>query len=113
MPRIFFVSLFGVFVSVLPGCSILDNKSSADTAVATEHTAFTLCDGCHGPSNVRVEFMSPNIIGQKKGYLAAQLHKFRDNKRMNPYMNGVAEGLSDQEIVNLAAYYSRYGQDKK
>jgi cytochrome c553 len=114
MLRILIIFIFGVFGSGLPGCSALDNKpTAADTQAATEHTAFTLCDGCHGPDNVRVEFMSPNIIGQKKGYLAAKLHAFRDSKRMNPFMNGVAEGLTDQEIVNLAAYYSNYGQDKK
>ena len=57
--------------------------------------------------------MSPKIIGQKKAYLSAKLRDFRDMKRINPYMNGVVAGLTDQDIDNLAAYYSNYGQYKK
>ena len=99
-----------VFALCLPGCSILEKKTAADTTAATEQTAYYTCDGCHGPKNVRVEFMSPKIIGQKKVYLAAKLRDFRDMKRINPYMNGVMAGLTDQEIDNLSAYYSNYKQ---
>jgi cytochrome c553 len=95
-----------LLILCLPGCSIFEKKSAAQTAYYT-------CDGCHGPKNVRVEFMSPKIIGQKKIYLAAKLRDFRDMKRINPYMNGVVGGLSDQDIDNLADYYSNFGQGKK
>jgi cytochrome c553 len=97
----------------LPGCSILEKKPAADTSAAAERTAYYTCDGCHGPKNVRVEFMSPIIIGQKKVYLTAKLRDFRDMKRINPYMNGVVAGMTDQDIDNLAAYYSSGGQGKK
>ena len=102
-----------LFTLCLPGCSIFEKKSAANTPAATAQTAYYTCDGCHGPKNVRVEFMSPKIIGQKKIYLAAKLRDFRDMKRINPYMNGVVVGLSDQDIDNLATYYSNYGQGKK
>jgi cytochrome c553 len=102
-----------VFAFWLHGCSISEKKPAADTSAATEQTAYYTCDGCHGPKNVRVEFMSPKIIGQKKVYLAAKLRDFRDMKRINPYMNGVVASLTDQDIDNLAAYYSNYGQGKK
>jgi cytochrome c553 len=107
--------VYGLIVIVLwlPGCSIIEKKPATDTLAATEQTAYYTCDGCHGPKNVRVEFMSPKIIGQKKVYLAAKLRDFRDMKRINPYMNGVVAGLTDQDIDNLAAYYSNYGQGKK
>ena len=107
--------VYGLLVSVLwlPGCSILAKKTAAGASAATEQTAYYTCDGCHGPKNVRVEFMSPKIIGQKKVYLAAKLRDFRDMKRINPYMNGVVAGLTDQDIDNLAAYYSSYGQGQK
>ena len=102
-----------VFAFWLHGCSIIEKKPAADTFAVTEQTAYYTCDGCHGPKNVRVEFMSPKIIGQKKVYLAAKLRDFRDMKRINPYMNGVVAGLTDQEIDNLSAYYSNYEQGKK
>ena len=96
----------------LSGCSMFTAKPAADTAAAAERTAYLTCSGCHGPTNVRVSFMSPNILGQKKGYLAAKLRDFRDMKRIHPAMNGVVEKLTDQDIVNLAAYYANYGQNK-
>jgi cytochrome c553 len=113
MFRALIICVLSVFSFVLSGCSVFEKNTAAATPAAAEQTAYYTCGGCHGPENVRVEFMSPKIIGQKKGYLVAQLRDFRDNKRINPYMNGVAAGLTDEDIVNLAAYYSSYGQDKK
>jgi cytochrome c553 len=113
MLRALMITIIGVFISSVSGCAVFDNKPTTDTPAATERTAYLTCDGCHGPKNVRVEFMSPKIIGQKKVYLAAKLHDFRDMKRINPYMNGVVSGMTDQDIANLAAYYSSYGQRNK
>ena len=72
----------------LPACSVFGKKPAADTAAATERTVYLTCGGCHGGPNVRVDFMSPKILGQKKGYLAAKMREFRDNKRIHPKMNG-------------------------
>jgi cytochrome c553 len=97
----------------LPGCSIFDKKPAADTLAAAAETAYYSCDGCHGPKHIRVDFMSPKIIGQKQAYLAAKLRDFRDLKRVNPYMNGVVAELTNQDIDHLAAYYANYRQGKK
>ncbi len=113
MLRALIVFGLSVFALGLAGCSIVQKKPAADTPAAAEQTAFLMCDGCHGPNNVRVEFMSPKIIGQKKVYLAAKLRDFRDKKRINPYMNGVVSKMTDQDFVNLAAYYANDGQGKK
>jgi len=90
----------------LSGCSWLARKPAADTQAAAAETAFYSCDGCHGPKDIRVDFMSPKIIGQKKAYLAAQLRDFRSQERKNPYMNGLVAKYTDQDIDNLAAYYA-------
>ena len=113
MLRILMVNGLIVFTLCLPGCSIIKKQSAASTPAAAAQTAYYTCDGCHGSKNVRVEAMSPKIIGQKKVYLAAKLRNFRDMKRINPYMNGVVAELTDQDIDNLAAHYSNYGQGKK
>ena len=56
--------------------------------------------------------MTPNIIGQKKGYLVSTLKDYRDEKRIEPLMNGAVAGLSDQDIDSLADYYSNARLDK-
>jgi len=102
------------FVLMFQGCSALKDQPESDTlAAAAARSAYYTCDGCHGPENIRVEFMSPKIIGQKQSYLVAKLRDFRDGKRQNPFMNGVVAQMDDQEINALAAYYSHYGQNRK
>ena len=64
------------------------------------------CAGCHGSEGVSSNPMWPSLAGQKEQYLAKQLRDFRDGKRHNPVMSPMARGLTDQDIENLAAYYS-------
>lgn len=64
------------------------------------------CQGCHGAAGISAMDMWPNLAGQKAGYLARQLEAFRDGSRGDAMMAGQAKGLSDADIVNLAAYYS-------
>jgi len=49
---------------------------------------------------------APNIAGQNAAYLVAQLRAFKSGARKNEAMTLVASGLSNQDIDNLAAWYS-------
>ena len=64
------------------------------------------CVACHGMKGVSAIPMYPNLAGQKEMYLAAQLKAFRDGERKNMIMAPMAASLSDEDIANLAAYYS-------
>ncbi len=64
------------------------------------------CVACHGVAGVSVNPAWPNIAGQGEKYLIDQLHLFKDKVRVNALMNPQAENLSDQDIKDLAAYYS-------
>jgi cytochrome c553 len=63
------------------------------------------CAGCHGETGVGNNPAWPNIAGQKPGYLVNVLKAFRAGLRKDPMMAGVARGLSDKDIANLAAFY--------
>ncbi|MCX4024844.1 cytochrome c [Endozoicomonas sp. SM1973] len=65
-----------------------------------------LCNGCHGVNGISPNDLWPNLAGQKSGYLIKQLKAFRDNKRNDPMMAGIIKSLNDDDINNLAAYYS-------
>ena len=75
-------------------------------AVAGKEKAVT-CAGCHGAKGVSTNPMWPSLAGQKERYLAKQMRDFRDGRRRNPVMSPMAQGLSDQDIDDLAAYFSR------
>ena len=52
----------------------------------------------------------PNLRGQKVKYLIKQLEDFRSGERNSPkLMNPVAGQLSDQDIKDLAAFFSTLG----
>lgn len=99
--------LIAALASLLSGCSYFANKPAADTPLAAANTAYYTCGGCHGPPPVdHMNSMAPVINGQKNGYLMSALKSYRDKSRINPFMNGMAKSLTDQDIENLAEYYS-------
>ena len=58
---------------------------------------------CNGPgTNPAI----PNIGGESAMYLTKQLEDFREGRRINEQMSIMAEGLTDEEIAHLAAWYS-------
>ena len=64
-----------------------------------------ICASCHGKDGVGVLPTYPNLAGQKAAYTEMQLRAFRDGQRKNMVMTPMAKPLSDQDILNLAAYY--------
>ncbi len=62
------------------------------------------CGACHGQNGIGIIPLYPNLAGQKREYLAAQLRAFRDGSRKNPIMSPMAVHLSDSDIEDVAAY---------
>ena len=74
---------------------------------AGKQVARTTCVACHGMGGIGITDQYPNLAGQKAPYLESQLKAFRDGTRNNPIMSPMAKQLSDNDIANLAAYYSQ------
>lgn len=81
-------------------------KSQAPKPPPSAPTSAAACVGCHGEAGVSANSLWPNLAGQKRDYLAKQLKAFRDQDRVDPMMNAIAQSLSDSDIEALAAYYS-------
>jgi cytochrome c553 len=66
------------------------------------------CNSCHGPDLAGRDAI-PRIRGQREEYLAKALAGYKSNARpgYDPAMNEVAQGLSEADIKDLAAYVSR------
>ena len=65
-----------------------------------------MCQTCHGLDGLSKVPDAPNIAGQNGAYLVTQLHAFKAGARKNESMTVVASTLSDQDIEDLAAYFS-------
>ena len=64
------------------------------------------CLACHGAEGISDYDVWPNLAGQTTEYLAKQLRDFRDGRRHDPWMSPMAVALDDQDIDELAAYFS-------
>lgn len=64
------------------------------------------CRTCHGIDGVARIPIAPHIAGESQVYLATQLKAFRSGKRTHEIMSVIAGDLSDQDIDDLAAWYS-------
>ncbi len=64
------------------------------------------CQACHGTDGNSIDPMYPRIAGQYADYLARTLQEYRSGGRKNVIMAGFATTLSDQDILDLAAFYS-------
>lgn len=85
----------------------LSSAIAEETAeVQAKQLAKTLCFSCHGAEGVSPVDLYPNLRNQKATYLEKQLKEFRDGKRVDPVMNGMAASLTDPIIQALAKHYS-------
>jgi cytochrome c553 len=64
------------------------------------------CQACHGIDGVAKQAHVPHIAGESDIYLIKQLKAFRAGERQDPQMSIMAKPLTDEDIANLAAWYS-------
>ncbi len=64
------------------------------------------CVACHGADGNSPTADFPRLAGQPADYLATALRHYKSGKRKNPLMAGFAATLSDQDMADLAAYFS-------
>ena len=65
-----------------------------------------LCATCHGADGNSQIPMNPKLAGQSAAYLIKQLQDYKSGERQNPTMSAMVGSLSDQDIADIAAWYS-------
>lgn len=92
-------------IYMLAFASISHAAEGGNAAAGKAKTA--ACVACHGvDGNGGADPTWPKLAGQSPEYLAKQLVDFKSGVRKNPIMNGMAAGLTPQDINNIAAYYA-------
>jgi len=66
----------------------------------------TICAACHAPDGNSAITLNPKLAGQHPEYLTKQLAEFKSGKRANAVMSGIVASLTDEEIKDLATYFS-------
>ncbi|MEI7538471.1 MAG: cytochrome c [Comamonadaceae bacterium] len=103
------ISIFVLFCSTVFSVNAQDVKGDAKAG----EKKIALCLGCHGINGYQASFPEiykvPKISGQGAKYIVSALTAYKKGDRKHPTMGGIALGLSDQDIADLAAYYEALG----
>ena len=92
-----------VFASVLVFMS-LPAFAKGDAAAGQAKSA--ICAACHGVDGNSAVPNWPKIAGQHEAYLVRQIVLIKSGARMVPEMAGITPGLDQEDIEDLAAYFS-------
>jgi cytochrome c553 len=83
------------------------SSAEATSIYAGQSTAQAVCSQCHGIKMPSAGAPFPPLAGRDAEYLQSAIKQYRDKTRKSDIMNNIAGSLSDQDIANVAAYYSR------
>ena len=118
MKRIIFISILLIFTSA----NAEEKKSGSESGASVESNlsaelqngkkkAKAICSACHGIDGQAAaggnSVIIPNITAQHKDYLIARLKAYKAGKIQHDQMTIIAGMLSEQDIENVAEWYSR------
>ncbi len=99
---------WGVALSISLVASPLLAATVGDPVAGKEKTS--MCEGCHGIKDYRTAYPSvynvPKLGGQHATYIIDALKEYQNGKRHHPSMDAIAASLSEQDMADIAAYYS-------
>lgn len=99
--------LFAAFAALA-----MPSYAEGDAAAGKGKTA--MCAGCHGIAGFRTAYPEtyhvPKLGGQNAGYIVSALKAYKAGDRNHPTMKAIAASLTDQDMADLAAYYSAAGK---
>ncbi|MEO8022260.1 c-type cytochrome [Polaromonas sp.] len=105
-----FTTLFALAVSFV---TVSAHSQDIKGDVKAGEGKIAMCIGCHGIKGYQASFPEvykvPMISGQSAKYIQAALNAYKKGERKHPTMRGIADTLNEQDIADVAAYYSQHG----
>jgi cbb3-type cytochrome c oxidase subunit III len=100
------IAVASVALSLAGAAHGAEAKVAKPDLAAGEAKATTVCVACHVADGSRGLPTFPNLQGQHPQYLVKQLTEFKEGKRKNSVMNGMAAALSPEDMRNVSAFYA-------
>jgi cytochrome c553 len=95
-----------LWLRVLLGGSLAAASASAqEGSVEAGRTKAATCAACHGIDGNSVTPDWPMLAGQHAGYIVRQLRAFKEGERTHVTMKPFADMLSEQDMLDVAAYF--------
>jgi cytochrome c553 len=92
--------LAAAFVGLIPNLLLAEGDAAAGQAKSA------LCGSCHGVDGNSLMAMNPKLAGQSARYMVKQLQEFKSGARESAIMASMVLSLSDQDMEDIAAWYS-------
>lgn len=93
------------YLAIISLIMIATNSSyAADPAKGK--TLSATCGACHGADGNSTNPTWPKLAGQHAEYTHKQLKDFKDGNRVNAQMGPMVASLSDEDMADIAAYFS-------
>ncbi|WP_017429401.1 c-type cytochrome [Vreelandella jeotgali] len=99
----------GLAVALAAGVALLPGSALAEGDAEAGAGKIAVCVACHGKDGQATAPTYPNLAGQSATYLEGALKAYRAEQRKggsSAIMTPQAATLSDEDIADIAAYYS-------
>lgn len=100
MKKTLIAVLAAAFVGLIPNLLLAQGDAAAGQAKSA------LCGSCHGVDGNSPLAMNPKLAGQSARYMVKQLQEFKSGARESAIMASMVLSLSDQDMEDIAAWYS-------
>ena len=100
-----FAGLMAVVYASIAGAEAPAAAPKPDLARG-QQLATTVCAACHNADGNSVVPTNPRLAGQNAGYIATQLAAFKSGARPSPIMQGMAAGLTPEDMQAVGAYFA-------
>jgi cytochrome c553 len=99
--------------SLLAGitCTLVAHGAFAADDIAAGRQKAQACIACHGEGGRSTNPQFPKLAGQVEDYLAQAIKSYKTGGRKNVIMQSMVATLSEQDINDLAAYFSQESGD--
>ena len=92
--------------AILAVAALTLTANGQEGSVEAGRAKAALCGACHGADGNSVTPDWPMLAGQHASYLVRQLQAFKNGERTDVAMKPFADMLSDQDMLDVAAYFA-------
>ena len=96
-----------VAVATLIAAAFAASAASAADPAAGKKVAQGTCAVCHGLDGIAKNPDAPHLAAENVEYLLRQLKAFKTGERKHEQMSIIAQGMSDEQMADVSAWYSQ------
>ena len=106
--KLFVTSLLSAVLALSAAASFAADPAPAALAPKAKpdlvkgQASFATCSGCHGADGNSGTPAYPKLAQQHPEYIVKQLQEYKSGKRANAIMAGIAAGLTEEDMKNIA-----------